>query len=576
MKFLSKYLFKYKGILILNIVGIIGFIVAELGIPSIVARIVDKGIVHNDVAFMKSMLQVLLLIALCGGIGRVILAYCGARMSSNVVRDVRSDIFVKTQSYSPQEYNYFGISSMITRTNPDAYMLMQFTNMLMRTGFLTPVMMISSFFMVIKTSMNLAMVIIGCLPFVVFSIYILAKLSGPLSSKQQKEMDNLNRITRENITGVRVIRAFRKREFEANRFGKTSSDYTRIAKKLFKLMSIGQPLFFLILNCGGLLIYWVGSNMIHVGTLQVGQLMAFSEYMFHALFSLMLFSNMFMMYPRAKVSATRIEEMLDVEVAIKNPKHPIMHGIEDTTLVFDDVSFAYPDGELPVLEHISFEASKGETIAFIGSTGSGKSTLINLIPRFYDVSKGRILIDGVNVKDYDITTLRHKIGFIPQKALLFSGTIQENIQYGKHDATMDEIVESSKVANAYSFIQEKPKQFADYIAESGTNVSGGQKQRLSIARAVVRKPEIYIFDDSFSALDYKTDAQVRQNLQKETQHAITLIVAQRVSSIMHADQIIVLNDGKIIGKGSHKELLKSCEVYQEIARSQLSEKELMQ
>ncbi|TDW25497.1 ATP-binding cassette subfamily B multidrug efflux pump [Breznakia blatticola] len=574
MKFLWKYLRRYSWILVLNFVGIAGFIIAELGIPSIVAQIVDKGIRNHDVTLMKTMLLYLVLIAICGGVGRLILSFCGARMSSYVVRDIRNDIFKKTQTYSPREYNMFGVSSMITRTNPDAYMLMQFTNMLMRTGLLTPVMIVASFFMVIKTSQNLAMVIIGSLPIIIFSIYLIAKASGPLSKKQQKEMDNLNRITRENITGVRVIRAFRKNKYEEQRFSQTSEDYTNVAKKLFKLMAIGQPLFFFILNSAGLIIYWVGSNLIDAGNLQVGQLMAFGEYMFHALFSLMLFSNMFMMYPRAKVSADRIEEMLNVEVAIQNPSNPVFEGKEDTTLVFDQVSFQYPDGELPVLQNISFEAHKGQTVAFIGSTGSGKSTLINLIPRFYDVSAGNIKVDGVDVRKYDIKTLRQKIGFIPQKALLFSGTIKENIKYGKHDASEDEVVASSKVANAYEFIQDKPQQFEDCIAESGTNVSGGQRQRLSIARAVVRKPEIYIFDDSFSALDFKTDAEVRKNLLSETEDAITLIVAQRVSSIMNADQIIVLNNGTIVGKGTHRELLETCEIYQEIARSQLSEKEL--
>lgn len=574
MKFMLHYMSKYKGLILLNLIGVFGFIIAELGIPTIVAHIVDNGIARNDSDYILQMFIYLIGVAIAGGLGRIVLSYCGARISSQIVRDIRSDIFAKTQEYSPVEYNKLGISSMITRTMPDAYIILQFVNMVLKAGLITPIMIVASFILVIETSFNLSMVIIGCLPIIIFGAYMIAKVSKPISQKQQVEMDNLNRITRENITGVRVIRAFRKSSYEQDRFNETSEAYTAQARKLYKIMSLTQPAFFIVLEVGMLFIFWISSNMISVGSLSVGQLMAFLEYMFHALFSTMLFANVFTMYPRAAISASRIQEMLDMEPAIRNPENPVTQGVEDTTLSFNNVSFQYPDGELPVLKNVSFNAGKGDTVAFIGSTGSGKSTLINLIPRFYDVSEGSVSVDGVDVRDYELKTLRRKVGFIPQKALLFSGTIAENIRFGKHDADEDELTHSAKTASAYDFIIEKPNQFDDCISEGGSNVSGGQKQRLSIARAVVRKPEIYIFDDSFSALDYKTDAEVRKNLAEETKDAITLIVAQRISSIMDATEILVLNEGEVVGQGTHKELLETCEVYKEIAYSQLSKEEL--
>ena len=391
---------------------------------------------------------------------------------------------------------------------------------------------------------------------------------------QQKNLDTLNRISRENLTGIRVIRAFGNDDYENKRFNKINNQYAGISKKLFKLMSVAQPTFFLLLNLAIIVLFWIASKMINVGSLQVGQLVAFIEYLFHAMFSLMLFSNVFVMYPKAQVSAERIEEILTTEPLIKNPKNGVTKTNNEGTLEFNDVTFIYPDGEEAVIKNVSFKAKKGETIAFIGSTGSGKSTLINLIPRFYDVTSGSIKIDGIDVRDFNIKTLRSKIGFIRQKTLLFTGSIKSNIKFGKRKASHEEMVHSAKVAQAYDFINKKEKKFDEPIGEGGSNVSGGQKQRLSIARALVRKPEIYIFDDSFSALDFKTDAILRAELKKETTHAIVLIVAQRIGSIMDADKIIVLDEGNVVGIGKHKELLKTCSVYKEIALSQLTEEEL--
>ncbi len=574
MHLILHYLKRYKIYVFFNLLAILGFATAELGIPTIVSRMIDNGIILNDRAYIYKMGAAILAVAVAGGIGNVLLAYCSSRVSSRVTRDIRNDIFSKAQEFSHTEYNKFGISSMITRTTNDAFILMQFINIILRTALLTPVMIIISMFMVIRTSMTLSMVIGGCVPIICLGVYLIARTSNPISTRQQKGLDKLNRITRENLTGVRVIRAFCKDEYETGRFDQANEDYAANAKKLFKLMSVTQPSFFLLLNLAVSIVFVLSSRLIDMGSLQVGNLVAFQEYMFHAMFSMMMFSLVFVMYPRAEISARRIKELLDEEPLIQNPRNPVTDGDGSGTLVFDHVSFQYPDGEAPVLRDITFEAGRGDTIAFIGSTGSGKSTLINLIPRFYDISSGSIRIDNVDVRRYDLKALREKIGFIPQKALLFTGSINENIRYGKHDAGKSEVEHSAKVAQAYDFITEKPKQFEEMIEEGGGNVSGGQRQRLSIARAVVRKPDIYIFDDSFSALDFKTDANLRKQLKYETKDAITLIVAQRVTSIMDATRIIVLNEGAVVGMGTHRELLKTCSIYHEIALSQLSEEEL--
>ncbi|MPQ31881.1 ABC transporter ATP-binding protein [Clostridium estertheticum] len=576
MKLILKYIKKYKLLLVLNIISIFGFALVELGIPTIMAKVIDIGIANKDIAYIRHMGVVIIVISVVGSMGSILLGYCSSKISTSMIRDIRNAIFRKSQEFSHSEYDKFGISSMITRTTNDVFQLQQFTNTLLRTALLTPVMFIVSLVMILRTSLQLSAVLAITVPFIVGGVVIIAKKSYPLSEKQQKKLDGLNRISRENLTGTRVIRAFGNDEHENQRFEKINNDYASVSKKLYKLMSIPQPAFFILLNFAVLVIFWVSSKMINLGTLQVGQLVAFIEYLFHAMFSIILFSMVFIMYPKAQISANRIQEILDEEPIIKNP----IDGIKDTDIKgiveFNNVTFTYPDGEIPVLRDISFTAVKGETVAFIGSTGSGKSTLINLIPRFYDVTKGNIKIDGVDVRDYDLKALREKIGFIPQKTLLFAGSIDTNIKFGKNDADKEEVEHSAKVAQAYDFINSKPKKFEELISESGSNVSGGQKQRLSIARALVRKPGIYIFDDSFSALDFKTDALLRKRLKDETRDSIVLIVAQRMGSILDANKIIVLNEGEIVGIGTHKELLKTCEIYHEIASSQLTNEEIAQ
>lgn len=574
MKLILKYLKNYKGFILLNLLGVLGFALVELGIPTIMADVIDKGIAYNDLDYIKKMGLIIVTISIVGAMGTILLGYTSALISTRVVRDIRNDIFKKAQQFSHSEYDKFGVSSMITRTTNDAFQVMQFTNTILRMAMICPVMFIISLFMILNTSVKLSGILVVTLPLIVLGVVLIAKQSHPWSQTQQKNLDKLNRISRENLTGIRVIRAFGKDQYESERFDIANNKYTDISKNLFKLMAIAQPAFFFLLNLAIIVLFWVASKMINIGTIQIGQVVAFIEYLFHAMFSLMLFSNVFVMYPKAQVSAERIQEILDSETLIKEPVDGVTETNNEGTLEFNNVTFTYPDGEEPVIKNVSFTAKKGETIAFIGSTGSGKSTLINLIPRFYDVTEGSIKIDGIDVRDFNIKALRKKIGFIRQKTLLFKGSIKSNIKFGKGEASHEEVVHSSKVAQAYDFITKKEKDFDEPIGEGGSNVSGGQKQRLSIARALVRKPEIYIFDDSFSALDFKTDAILRAELKKETTHAIVLIVAQRIGSIMDADKIIVLDEGNVVGIGKHKELLKECSVYKEIALSQLTEEEL--
>lgn len=573
MGLILKCLKKYKGLFLLNLISVFGFALVEIGIPTIVAKMIDVGVSTGNTAYLYQQGGVIFLISVIGVCGTLTMGFCCAKISTSITRDIRNEVFEKIQTFSRSEFNKFGVSSLITRTNNDAFQIQMFVNVILRTALLTPVMICVSFFMTIRASLDLSLIILATVPLIVLGIVIVAKISRPISENQQASLDSLNRISRENLTGIRVIRAFNNDHHEAARFNKANVEFMGYSKRLFKLMSITQPLFFFLINIAGLFIFWTAANLIDAGRIQAGQLVAFMDYLFHAMLSVMLFCLVFMMYPRAAVSARRIQAVLDTEPLIKNDKKG-EKGEPIEQISFENVTFVYPDGEEAVLKDISFEVKKGETIAFIGSTGSGKSTLINLVPRFYDVSSGKVMINGRDIREWDIDVLRDHIGFIPQKAFLFNGTIAENIRFGKEDATMEEMVHAAKIAQAYDFIMEKPKQFEEPITENATNVSGGQRQRLSITRALVRKPDVYVFDDSFSALDLRTDAKLRKALRPEIQNAIVMIVAQRISTIMNADQIVVLDEGKVVGAGTHQELLKTCRVYHEIAASQLSEEEL--
>ena len=575
MKLMLRYTLRYKKLLLFDFINVFGFILIELGLPTILAMMIDKGIGNNDFNYIQKMGILMIAITVVGIIMSISLRYFSSQITSRMVAAIRDDLFEKIQSFSHSEYEQIGVPSLITRTTNDAYQIMLFMQNILTTGFMTPMMFGMSLYLIVRTSPGLGMYVLLALPILLLAVILIAKYSEPLSTKQQKNLDNINGILRENLSGLRVIRAFVNEKFEEMRFRLVNDAYTNSSKSLFHLMAVAQPGFFFLFNIVMVLIIWNGTVQISDGSLEVGTLIAFIEYIFHALFSFMLFATVFMMYPRANVSAERIQEVFDMEPIIKdNPKKSAV-PTETGSVEFRNVTFAYPGhSESPVIRNVSFTAKSGETVAFIGSTGSGKSTLIQLIPRFYDVTEGQVLVDGQDVRDYQLKDLRKKIGYIPQKAQLFTGTIEENLRYGKKDATQAEMEQAVEIAQATEFISQKPKGYQEELAEGGSNFSGGQKQRLAIARAVIRRPEIYIFDDSFSALDYQTDAKLRARLKKETTNSAVLIVAQRVGTIMHADKIIVLNEGNVVGIGTHRELLEECPIYYDIAASQLSKEEL--
>lgn len=576
MKLIWTYLKRYPKWLVLDVIGALTFVVVNLGLPTVLARMIDQGVTVGNKDKVYFWALVMLVVIILGMIGRVILAYAAGKITTNMIKDMRNDMYDKLQQYSHQEYKQIGVSSLVTRMTSDAFILMQFAEQTLRMGVITPLMMISSVVMILVTSPTLAWIVAVAIPFLVLVVYYVATRTRPLSEKQQSTLDKMNQYVRENLTGLRVIRAFAREDFQEQRFGSKNDEYKDLSSRLFILTGLTEPLSVLIIISMIVAIVWFALNPLAHGELQIGNLVAFIEYSFHALFSFLLFANFFTMYPRMVVSSERISEVMAMPISID----PNDDGVTETAtkgyLEFDKVTFAYPgETESPVLKDISFKAKPGETIAFIGSTGSGKSSLVNLIPRFYDVTLGKILVDGVDVRDYQLKALRQKIGFIPQKALLFTGTIEENLKYGKSDATSEELQAAADIAQAKEFIESRDERYQTHLAEGGSNLSGGQKQRLSIARAVVKKPDIYIFDDSFSALDYKTDAQLRARLKEVTQEATVLIVAQRVGTIMDADQIIVLDKGEIVGRGTHDELMQSNDIYREIANSQLNKAEEM-
>lgn len=575
MKLIWNYLKHYPKWLILDLFAGILFVAVNLGLPTFLARMIDQGLTQNNPDQVYFWAWMMLIIVVLGIVGRVLLAYAAGQLTTNIVKDIRNDLYEKIQDYSHHEYEQIGVSSLVTRITNDAFVLMQFAEQVLRLGVITPMMMIASVIMTLVTSPGLAWTVAVAMPFLVWVVYYVAIKTRPLSEMQQQKLDTINQYVRENLMGLRVIRAFAREEFQEERFEQVNVDYTGISKKLFILTGLTEPLFVQIIIAMIVAIVWFALAPLREGSLQIGDLVAFIEYGFHALFSFLLFANLFTMYPRTAVSAKRIQEVLDMPISISKNEDGIIETETRGYLEFDNVTFAYPgETESPVLHNISFKAEPGQTIAFIGSTGSGKSTLVQLIPRFFDVTLGRILVDGVDVRRYNLKALRSKIGFIPQKALLFTGTIAENLKYGKLDASMTELDAAADVAQAKDFIESKEDRFETHLAEGGSNLSGGQKQRLSIARAIVKEPEIYIFDDSFSALDYRTDAILRKRLKEVTENATVLIVAQRVGTIMDADQIIVLNEGEIVGRGKHDELMESNEFYREIANSQLNRQSL--
>lgn len=575
---LLQYLKPYQKQLFLVMALLLVQAIANLYLPDLNADIINNGIARGDTEYILKtggfMLLVTLLLAACS----VVSVYWGSKTAMSFGRDLRSDVFRKVQSFSQAEVDQFGTPSLITRTTNDVQQVQMAVLITLNVMISAPVMCIGGIIMALRQDVPLSISIIIIVPVMAVVIGVIMRRALPLFKSMQVKIDRLNQVVREKLAGVRVIRAFVKTDYEEARFDEANLDLTTTALKINRMVAITMPLLMLIVNISMAAIMWFGAHRIDSGAMPIGNLTAFIAYTMQILIAVMMATVMFIMIPRASASAERILEVLETEPSISAPKAPAAlnpgTADSDASVEFRDVEFTYPGAETPVLRGISFIAYPGETTAIVGGTGCGKSTLINLIPRFYDVTGGSLLIDGVDIREIPEEDLRNKIGFVPQKAFLFSGTIASNLRYGKRDATDDELWHALRIAQAADFVAEMPGQLEAPVSQGGTNFSGGQKQRLAIARALVKRPKIYVFDDSFSALDFKTDAALRAALNDEVDDAIVFIVAQRVSTIMNAERIIVLDKGEIVGMGTHEELMKLCSVYREIVLSQLSEEEV--
>lgn len=573
---LMKYLKEYTLPILLIFVLVFIQVMADLQLPDYMSKIVNEGILAKNTDVIWSAGGNMLLVALVGAICTIVVGFLASRVGAGFAMKMRNRVFEKVEHFSFAEIDKFSTASLITRSTNDIQQIQMVLIMILRMVLSAPIMGIGAILKAIEKSPSMTWIMALAVTILIGIVILLFSIALPKFKILQKLVDQLNLVTRENLTGLRVIRAFNREVCEEEKFEKANEELTKVNLFVNRSMIIMQPFMMLLMNVVSITIIWVGAHMIDAGNLMVGDMMAFMQYTMQVIMSFLMLTMMFIMIPRASVSAARVAEVLDTEPSILDPENPKQTTVEQTkgVIEFKDVDFSYPGAEEPVLNGISFTAQPGETTAFIGSTGSGKSTLINLIPRFYDVTKGQITIDGQDIRDIKQSQLRDKIGYVPQRAILFSGTVDSNIKYGEPSAGQPEVVEAAEIAQAAEFISNFEEQYGTPIAQGGTNVSGGQKQRLSIARAIVKKPKIYIFDDSFSALDFKTDAILRKALSERTKNATVLIVAQRISTIMKANKIVVLDEGKIVGIGTHRELLDTCEVYKEIALSQLSEEEL--
>lgn len=575
MKKLIRYLAPFWWQIILLLVGLALQVWSSLQLPSIMADIVNKGIVQSDQEYILNSGMWMLLVALVGGVGMVIAGFFASRVGTGFSRNVRSDIFRKILSFSLPEMNKFSTASLVNRTTNDIQQLQMTVVMVLRMSLQAPMMGVGAIIAALNTAPSMAWIIalaVGILVVLATTIIIIVM---PKFRIVQKLTDKLNQVTREALTGLRVVRAFNNEKYEEKRFVRANDDVAKVQLFTARAMSVMMPLVQLVFNCITLLVIWVGAHYIDEGVIAVGDMMAFMQYAIQVIMSFMFLTVGFILVPRAAVSWQRISEVMNTKLSIRQPKHAKRaKSAERGTVEFRDVTFAYEGAEHPVLRDISFVSKPGQTTAIIGATGSGKSTIASLIPRLYDVTSGEVLVDGIDVRNYEKHDLMKKIGYIPQRAVLFSGTVQSNIGFGTNDSDLKNIRAAAKVAQAKSFVEDLDKKYESRVSQGGNNFSGGQKQRLAIARAVARDPEVYVFDDSFSALDFRTDLALRQALHPVTREATVLVVAQRVGTIKHADQILVLDKGRIVGTGKHYELLRECKVYREIASSQLSESEM--
>jgi len=585
-RFLKQYTLQIIAIIILIFIQVL----ANLYLPTLMADIVDKGIVQKSTLQTISFLGfsgaykgidyiiriggIMLIISAGGVLCSIVAAFLSSKTAVGFGRIIRNKLFAKVEGFSLHEFDKVGTATLITRTTNDVTQVQTATVMIFSIMLFAPLTAVGGIVMALREDTSLTWIFAVVVPLLGIIIGITLKFAMPLFKLMQVKIDKLNLVLREGLTGIRVVRAFNRIDTEKVRFDDANTDLMNNAVKVNKIMAFLLPVMMLIMNITTVAIIWFGAKRIDAGSMEVGTLIAFIQYGMQILFGFLMLAMVFIMIPRAQASAIRINEVLEMESEIIDPKKAILADKQSGYVEFKNVTFSYPGADQPAISNISFSARPGETTAIIGGTGSGKSTLINLIPRFYDVTSGAILVDGVDVREMSQESLRSKIGFVPQNTVLFSGTIAENIKYGNDKATTEEIQHAATVAQASNFVSGMKEGYDHLIAQGGTNVSGGQKQRLSIARALVRNPEIYIFDDSFSALDFKTDAKLRAALKKETAKSTVIIIAQRVATVMDADRIIVIDDGKIAGMGTHKELLNSCKIYHEIVSSQLSEEEL--
>ncbi|WP_290770159.1 MULTISPECIES: ABC transporter ATP-binding protein [Exiguobacterium] len=570
---LLKRLVTYKWAVLIVLLFVFAQSLADLFLPTLMADIIDNGVVTGDTGYIWQMGGIMLGVTGLGALAAVVASFYSSKAAMGFGRDLRRRVFNHVERFSLEEFDRVGTASLITRTTNDITQVQQVIIMMLRMVVSAPIMFVGGLIMATSKDAKLSLVIVAAMPVLVLSIFLIFWKAMPLFKKVQKRLDRLNLVLRENLTGIRVIRAFNREKEEQVRLTEANERLTDVSIKVNQIMAFLMPVMMLVMNLTVVGVIWFGGIRIDNGAMQIGDLMAFIQYVMQIMFALVMASVMFIMVPRASVSANRINEVLEMTPSLIDDGTKTA-DVEKGTLEFDHVTFFYPGAEEPALSNVSFSAKPGEVTAVIGGTGSGKSTLVNLIPRFYDVTSGTIRVNGVDVQAVPQEELRSKIGFVPQKALLFTGTIAENIRYGKADATAEEVAHAASIAQANDFIEKMPDRYEAVIEQGGSNVSGGQKQRLSIARALVRKPDLYVFDDSFSALDFKTDAALRKALKEETKDATVLIVAQRVSTIMDADRIIVLEEGAVAGIGTHEELFATNAVYQEIVKSQLSEEEI--
>lgn len=572
LKHASRYRWPIVFVFVLTLAGSL----LELYLPTLMADVVDIGIIQSDIPFILKVGGWMILCAILAVILTIAKMYVTSKVALSFGRDVRRKLFVNVEHFSLQEFEKIGAASLITRTTNDIKQVQDVFYMMLSMMTRAPLMLIGGVILAVSRDPKLSLIFLGALPFIGLMIFLISRKAVPLFGQLQKRTDKLNLLLREGLTGIRVIRAFSRVEDEKKRFNQANEAYRDTGIAVNKLMSFLFPIMMIMMNFTQIAIVWFGAIRIDAGEMQVGNLMAFLQYAIMILMSLIMLSMTFFMIPRAQASAKRINEVLMLKSDVQDPpkqEEALPRSNIRGHVEFRNVTFRYAGAEKPALENISFQAKPGQTTAIIGSTGAGKTTLVQLIPRFYDAESGEVLVNGIDVRKMKQKQLRSKIGYVPQKASLFSGTIAENLRFGREDASEDEILHALQTAQALDFVQEKENGIQAHIEQGGANLSGGQKQRLSIARALIRQPEIYIFDDSFSALDYKTDAQLRRALKNETNHATLIMVAQRVSTVIDADQIIVLEEGKIAGIGTHQELLKTNRIYQEIVSSQQTEEE---